>query len=107
MLSLSEKLRSTFEGLAAIALVTDPQAAAPNLEATLRILFNLTGAEARLAAHIVAGTSLREAAENLAIEESTARQYVKQVMAKSETHRQSEFVALANRLLHPVIRRDR
>ena len=105
MLSLSDKLRSAFDGLAAIVLVTDPHNIAASDETTLRALFNLTPAEARLAARMVDGASLREAAESLAIEETTARQYAKQVMAKSDTHRQSEFVALASRLLHPVIRR--
>lgn len=106
MISLADRLRSAFGGLAAIALVTDPHAKAPSDEAMLRAIFNLTAAEAKLAARIAAGVSVREAARSLAIEESTARQYAKQVMAKSETHRQGEFVALATRLLHPVVRHD-
>jgi DNA-binding CsgD family transcriptional regulator len=107
MISLSQKLRSAFDGLAAILLVTDPHSVVASDAATLRAFFNLTAAEAGLAARLVDGASVREAAESLAIEESTARQYAKQVMAKSETHRQSEFVALAARLLHPVVRRGR
>lgn len=57
-------------------------------------LFDLTPAEAKLAALIAAGHRPREAAAALGVMEETARTTLKQVMAKTGLHRQADLVGL-------------
>lgn len=57
-------------------------------------LFDLTPAEARLAALIAAGSRPRDAAAMLGVTEETARTTLKRVMAKTGLHRQAELVGL-------------
>jgi DNA-binding CsgD family transcriptional regulator len=59
--------------------------------------FGLTPAEARLAALIAQGNSTEQAAEQLGIARVTARNQLRAVFAKTDTHRQSELVALLAR----------
>ena len=61
-------------------------------------IFGLTFAEAKLAAALADGTSLEEAAEELHISRETARSQLKIVFGKTDTHRQSQLVALLSRL---------
>ncbi|MBQ69287.1 hypothetical protein CL689_04415 [Candidatus Saccharibacteria bacterium] len=60
--------------------------------------FGLTNAEARLASLISVGESIKHAAEELSISPLTARTQLKAIFAKTDTHRQSELVALLSRL---------
>jgi len=62
--------------------------------ATLAETFRLTPAEAKLASVIARGASPEIAARELKISQETARNQLKSVFAKTETHRQSELVAL-------------
>ena len=55
-------------------------------------LYGLTPAEARLAAALVAGQSLVDFATEAEITANTARWTLKQVFAKTDTHRQAELV---------------
>lgn len=57
-------------------------------------LFDLTPAEAKLAALIAGGHRPREAAAALGVMEETARTTLKQVMAKTGLHRQADLVGL-------------
>jgi DNA-binding CsgD family transcriptional regulator len=57
-------------------------------------LFDLTPAEAKLAALIAAGYRPREAASALGVMEETARSTLKRVMAKTGLHRQADLVGL-------------
>ena len=67
-------------------------------DAILRSVFGLTPAEAKLAKRIQSGESLESAADAMGISYDTARNQLKSVFAKTETKRQGEFIALANRL---------
>jgi DNA-binding CsgD family transcriptional regulator len=60
--------------------------------------FGLSGAEAKLASYIGAGESIELAAGRLGVSVATARTQLKAVFAKTNTHRQAEFVALVGRL---------
>jgi DNA-binding CsgD family transcriptional regulator len=62
--------------------------------AILARAFRLTPAEAKLASVIARGASPEIAAEELKISRETARNQLKSVFAKTDTHRQSELVAL-------------
>jgi DNA-binding CsgD family transcriptional regulator len=57
--------------------------------------FDLTPAEARLVAHLVAGASLRSCAKALGIKYETVRSYLKSAFRKTGTHRQAELVLTA------------
>jgi DNA-binding CsgD family transcriptional regulator len=85
--------RNPFVG--ARALLTFSSVARPAPAAALLIsAFGLTPAEARLAVIIGQGHSPEQAAEILVVSVVTARNQLKAVFAKTETHRQSELVAL-------------
>ncbi|GEM_PF-1716193 len=68
-------------------------------------LHGLSHRETQLTCALVAGDLLAEAAERLGIQEQTARSYLKQVFAKTETSRQTELITLllkgAPRLFQP------
>ena len=57
-------------------------------------VFNLTQAEARLAANLSAGQSLKASAELQDIRFSTARHYLENIFQKTGTRQQSQLVAL-------------
>jgi DNA-binding CsgD family transcriptional regulator len=69
------------------------RAAVPGAE-VLQGLFDLTPAEAKLAAQIGKAKSPREAARALGITEGTARVTLKQVLSKTGLRRQAELVSL-------------
>ena len=76
-------------------LRSDPAPAEENL----RRIFQLTAAEARLAANLAGGRSLDDAASALGIGKETARTHLHSVFLKTGTHRQSELVAVLARLM--------
>jgi DNA-binding CsgD family transcriptional regulator len=60
----------------------------------LRHLFSLTPAEAKLANLLVRGLSPDEAGEKPGVKRATARNQLKAIFAKTNTHRQGQLVAL-------------
>lgn len=78
-----------------LLLIVDPEAApATDTDTeTIRRLYRLTAAEARLALALLAGGSLREAADAAGMSYETARWYLKILYQKTETRRQAELVA--------------
>jgi DNA-binding CsgD family transcriptional regulator len=76
----------------ALLLVSDPERAVQLPTDHLARTFGLTGAEAKLAAALAAGTSLVDYAGAACITIGTARWYLKQALAKTGAHRQSELV---------------
>jgi DNA-binding CsgD family transcriptional regulator len=71
----------------------------------LSALFDLTPAEARLAAKLGSGATLRGAADAQGIRFSTARSYLESVFRKTGTRQQSQLVALL-KSTQPLIGRD-
>jgi DNA-binding CsgD family transcriptional regulator len=67
-------------------------------EDTLRVAFELTPAEARLAQGITRGATLEEIAIVLGIKMPTARTQLAAVFAKTGTRRQAKLVAILTRL---------
>ena len=67
-------------------------------EDTLRVVFDLTPAEARLAQGITRGDTLEEIATSLGIKMPTARTQLSAVFAKTGTRRQAKLVAILTRL---------
>jgi DNA-binding CsgD family transcriptional regulator len=70
------------------------------VERQLQAFFDLTSAEAKLAARIADGSALGVAASELGIGKETGRSQLKSIFRKTGTHRQAELVAL----LMPIIR---
>lgn len=76
-------------------LVATPLANAPNMPATLLSgLFDLTAAEARVASAVLAGLTVQEIAAQRSLSESTVRNQIAAIFAKTGASRQSEFILL-------------
>ena len=79
----------------AVIMVTEVGRRIPDgFEAHVRRLFDLTSAEARLAAALASGRTLKEAAASSNITVKTCRTYLERIFSKTSTHQQSELVAL-------------
>jgi DNA-binding CsgD family transcriptional regulator len=90
----SRRAALSSDGAAAAVFVTDPEATqAPDVE-TIRRLFDLAPAEARLVQCLVSGESLEEAARTLGLKLETVRSRIKDVFVKTDTHRQADLVRL-------------
>lgn len=68
----------------------------PGFDDHIRSLFKLTASEARLAAGLASGQSLKESAESNGIRISTARSYLEVIFRKTGVRQQSQLVALLN-----------
>jgi DNA-binding CsgD family transcriptional regulator len=87
-----------FLGARALLIFSDLAQKSKPSSQTLRNVFQLTAAEARLASIVATGISLEQAAEELLVSRETVRNQLKAVFAKTDTHKQSELVALLSRL---------
>jgi DNA-binding CsgD family transcriptional regulator len=67
-------------------------------EPTLRILFGLSHAEARLALGLLAGSTARECARSAGVGIATVRSQLHSMFAKTGARRQAELVALLSRV---------
>ncbi len=90
--------RSPFLGARALLTFTDLELNCGPKPLVLSQAFGLTPADARLASLIGAGNSPEQAAQELGVSEATARNQLKAVFNKTNTHRQPELVALLSRL---------
>lgn len=79
----------------AVIMVTEVARRIPDgFEQHVRSLFDLTSAEARLAAGLASGRTLKEAAVRSNITVKTCRTYLERIFSKTSTRQQSELVAL-------------
>jgi len=77
---------------AAVAFISDPECQFETSVQTLGHLFALSHAEARLAAVLIRGCSLREASEELSVSLSTVRTHLKKLFEKTGTNRQATLL---------------
>jgi DNA-binding CsgD family transcriptional regulator len=89
---------SPFLGARALLTLSDLDPKPAPLPDLLANAFRLTPAEAKLTCVIGNGGSLEHAAGELRLSRETVRNQLKAVFAKTDTHRQSELVALLARL---------
>lgn len=82
----------------AVVVLVDPEGGRCPSEDALRSLFGLTPAEARLARQVAMGATIEAIAGRMRITYETARNQLKAVLAKTNTHRQAELVSLLARL---------
>jgi DNA-binding CsgD family transcriptional regulator len=78
----------------ALVLISDPERTPQPAIDSLRQLYGLTRAEAALAGAMSRGLALADHANNAGITTGTARKLLKQLFAKTNTHRQGELVSL-------------
>ena len=88
------RARDIFSWAGAIIVATPVAAGAGPDAGLIAGLFDLTPAEARLAAAIAAGHPPRAAAVRLGVTEATARTTLKRILAKTGTRRQADLVGL-------------
>jgi DNA-binding CsgD family transcriptional regulator len=95
LLPLRRAAHDIFSG-ADMLLAATPVSASATVPAPsiLSGLFDLTPAEARLAAAVAQGRPLKEAAAEANITFKSGRTYLERIFAKTGTHQQSELVAL-------------
>jgi DNA-binding CsgD family transcriptional regulator len=98
ILPIDGAARGPFLGARALLVLSDFSGKRVVPADMLSAAFGLSPAEAELAAIIAKGHSLDEAAEQLSIARETARNQLKAVFAKTDTHRQGELVALLSRI---------
>ncbi len=77
----------------AVVFVTDPDSQPEGFEEVMDV-YGLTSSEKRLLNELIAGRSLRDAADSLKITHVTSRNRLARIMAKTDTHRQSELLQL-------------
>jgi DNA-binding CsgD family transcriptional regulator len=82
----------------AVLLLTDLTVPLVTDQTLLAVVFDLTAAEAKMAARIAQGNTIDEAACALRIGRETARTQLKAVFLKTSTRRQAELAALLGRL---------
>lgn len=80
-----------------LLLIVEPDCPPSLQPRSLDLSFQLTRREAQIAALLATGINLRDAAGQMGIGIGTARGYLKQVLAKTGTHRQAELVSLVIR----------
>ena len=78
-----------------VVLVEEPVQRPPVPFALFSKSFKLSQAEALLAQRLLSGLSLRQAADDMGIRESTARSHLKRVFAKTGARRQSDLILRA------------
>jgi DNA-binding CsgD family transcriptional regulator len=76
----------------------DPDERREPVPAILQQWFGLTAAETKIAIELVRGGGLRHIAKALHVAEATLRSQLKSILAKTNTHRQAELVALLVRI---------
>lgn len=91
-------LSDILTGARALLVVNDLDCNRPAPEEKLRSVFGLTPAEVRLALRLASGDDVNGAAEALGISPGTARNHLKSIFAKTDTHRQSELLRMIERL---------
>jgi DNA-binding CsgD family transcriptional regulator len=92
-------------GVVVAVLVNDPEET-PALDVQmLRAWYDLTPAEARLAALLASGLSLEGIVDRLGIGTNTARTHLKNIFSKTDTRRQGELIRLL--LSNPTLGSER
>jgi DNA-binding NarL/FixJ family response regulator len=87
-----------FPGSAAAMFIFEPEKRlAPEID-LLRTFYGLTSAEAQLACALAHGETVESYGEQRRLTANTVRTHLKRALAKTETHQQSQLVALVAKL---------
>lgn len=97
LLPLRRAAHEIFSGADVLVVVTEVKSdASIPIPQILSVLLDLTPAEARLAAALAAGKTLKQAAMDMNIAFGSARTYLARIFGKTGTNQQSQLVALLN-----------
>ncbi|MEX2746027.1 helix-turn-helix transcriptional regulator [Rhizobium mongolense] len=99
---LSGICADVFSPCQALIVLVDCGSRPSPLAAVLKGCFGLTTAEAKLGIRMATGECLEQAAAKLGIRLDTARNQLKSIFAKTDTHRQAELALLLGRLGSPT-----
>jgi DNA-binding CsgD family transcriptional regulator len=99
-LPVSGSFRAPIPRTAAIVLVQDPSHPR-EIDPDVLAMLGLTHAESRLAGALASGGNLADYASGAGLSMHTVRSTLRDVLAKTDTHRQSELVAMLSRLAKP------
>jgi DNA-binding CsgD family transcriptional regulator len=91
---------------AAAVFITQPTDATPRDVGAVAASFGLTPAEARMLERLAAGATLKEAADALDISANTAKTHIARILSKTGVSRQTDLIALINRMV-PAVHRPR
>lgn len=95
LLPICGAARDLFTGGMSLLVINTARGRAHGPDLTiLRALFDLTPAEASIAATLATGADLKSAASRQAIKFSTARSYLETIFLKTSCRRQGELVAM-------------
>lgn len=94
LLPLRRGARDVFGWDGVLLLLAEPANASVPGADLLRLLFDLTPAEARLTRHLVEGRTAAEAAALMHITDATARTHLRRVFTKTGVGRQAELIRL-------------
>ena len=94
LLPLKRGARDVFGWDGVLLLLAEPANASVPHADLLRLLFDLTPAEARLTRHLLEGRTPAEAAAHLRITNATTRVHLRRIFAKTGVRRQAELVRL-------------
>jgi DNA-binding CsgD family transcriptional regulator len=98
--SLAEDCSDAAEPAHFVVVMQEQAAAIERKLARVAQDHGLTGAEQRVAEHILAGQNTIQTARRLGVAPSTVRTHLQRILAKTDTHRQSEFTCLVARYAH-------
>jgi DNA-binding CsgD family transcriptional regulator len=96
---LSSMTSNALADCQAMVILVDLETKIQSHEVTLRTVFRLSEAEAKLASQLAAGEPLEAVADRLGIAKETSRSQLKSIFAKTGAHRQAELVAMFAGLL--------
>lgn len=95
IIPLVGQAREVFSGSLSLIVMHVAKGMSAKLDISiLRALFDLSPAEARLAAALSSGLDLAQSASECNIRYSTARSYLEQIFRKTGVHRQADLIAL-------------
>ena len=94
VLQLDDTMQQVFDDRRAVALLLiDPDLTTAPSAHVLRALFDFTARESECASLLMQGQTLDEAAHALGVTRNTARTFVAQMTAKTDSHGQAELMA--------------
>lgn len=98
VIAVESEAQAQLDGSALIVLLIDPEDCPHPSFSILKQVFDLTRTEARVATDLLCSKTVDDIAEDAHVSAGTVRSQVKAVLAKTQTHRQAELVALLTRL---------
>jgi DNA-binding CsgD family transcriptional regulator len=97
-------MREGFALVQGFVVFADLEARPAPVGGDLMRVFGFTAAEARLADRLLGDASLEAAAESLGVAYSTARNQLRAIYQKTDTHSQGQLIALISPLAKPQTR---